>query len=44
MLVLGRCMVVVYSPGGCIKNRLTKVFEMTVFQDGRQNFELFRTE
>ena len=37
-------MIVVFSPGGCIKNRSTKVFKMAVILDGRQNSKLFRTE
>ena len=39
MLVMGRYMLVVYSPGGRIKkNRPVKIFKMAVIQDGRQNY------
>ena len=44
MLVLGRYMLEVYSPGRCIKNRPVKVSKMAAIQDGHQNFELHRTE
>ena len=37
-------MLVVYSPGGCIKIRLAKVFKMAAIQDCRQNFELYSIE
>ena len=44
MLVMGRYMLVVYSPGKCIKIRQAKVFKMAVIQGGYQNFELFKTD
>ena len=44
MLVLGKYMSVVYSPGGCIIIMLVKMFKMAFIQDGRQDFELYRTE
>ena len=36
-------MLVVNSPGGCIKIRPSKVFKLAVIQDGYQIFDLYRT-
>ena len=38
MLVLGRYVLVVYSPGKGLKSWPAKVFKMSAIQDGRQNF------
>ena len=37
-------MLVVYSPGGCIKNRLAKVFKNAAMQDDRHNLELYKSK
>ena len=44
MLVLGRYMLVVCSPDGCIKIRPANIFKMAAIQNGRQNFEIYKTE
>ena len=44
MLVLGRYMLVVCSPDGCIQIRPANVFKMAAIEDGRQNLELLKTE
>ena len=44
MPFLDRYLLEVYKTGGCIEIRPTKVIKMAAIQDGRYNFDLYRSE